>query len=52
MRRAFVKTLVAASVVAAFSGIAYAQQGKPVKIGLLATLEGRPSARHTATMRP
>ncbi|HEX6413610.1 MAG TPA: ABC transporter substrate-binding protein [Burkholderiales bacterium] len=40
MRRAFVKTLVAASVVAAFSGIAYAQQGKPVKIGLLATLEG------------
>jgi branched-chain amino acid transport system substrate-binding protein len=40
MRRAFVKTLVAASVVAAFSGIVYAQQGKPVKIGLLATLEG------------
>jgi len=27
-------------VVAAFGGIAYAQQGKPVKIGLLATLEG------------
>ena len=40
MRRTFVKTLLAASVVAAFSGIAYAQQGKPVKIGLLATLEG------------
>jgi len=40
MRRTFVKTLVAASVVAAFAGIAYAQQGKPVKIGLLATLEG------------
>jgi branched-chain amino acid transport system substrate-binding protein len=40
MRRTFVKSLVAASVVAAFGGIAYAQQGKPVKIGLLATLEG------------
>jgi branched-chain amino acid transport system substrate-binding protein len=40
MRRRFVKTLVSAAVVAAFSGIAYAQQGKPVKIGLLATLEG------------
>jgi ABC-type branched-subunit amino acid transport system substrate-binding protein len=39
-KRTFVKTLVAAAVVAAFSGIAYAQQGKPVKIGLLATLEG------------
>jgi branched-chain amino acid transport system substrate-binding protein len=40
MRRTFVKTLVSAAVIAAFSGIAYAQQGKPVKIGLLATLEG------------
>jgi branched-chain amino acid transport system substrate-binding protein len=40
MRRTFVKTVVAAAVLAAFSGIAYAQQGKPVKIGLLATLEG------------
>ena len=40
MRRTFVKTVVAAAVVAAFGGIAYAQQGKPVKIGLLATLEG------------
>jgi branched-chain amino acid transport system substrate-binding protein len=40
MRRTFVKTLVGAAVVAAFSGFAYAQQGKPVKIGLLATLEG------------
>jgi ABC-type branched-subunit amino acid transport system substrate-binding protein len=39
MRRTFVKTVVATAVVAAF-GIAYAQQGKPVKIGLLATLEG------------
>ena len=40
MRRTFVRTLVSAAVIAAFSGIAYAQQGKPVKIGLLATLEG------------
>jgi len=40
MRRTFVKTVVAAAVVAAFGGIAHAQQGKPVKIGLLATLEG------------
>jgi branched-chain amino acid transport system substrate-binding protein len=40
MRRTFVKTVVAAAVVAAFGGLAYAQQGKPVKIGLLATLEG------------
>ena len=40
MRRTFVKTLVGAAVVAAFAGIAYAQQGKPIKIGLLATLEG------------
>jgi branched-chain amino acid transport system substrate-binding protein len=40
MRRTFVKTLAAAAVIAAFSGITYAQQGKPVKIGLLATLEG------------
>jgi len=39
-KRVFVKTLVGAAVVAAFSGLAYAQQGKPVKIGLLATLEG------------
>jgi branched-chain amino acid transport system substrate-binding protein len=39
-KRTFVKTLVAAAVVAALSGIAYAQQGKPVKIGVLATLEG------------
>ncbi|HEX2333912.1 MAG TPA: ABC transporter substrate-binding protein [Burkholderiales bacterium] len=34
------RTLVGAAVVAAFSGMAFAQQGKPVKIGLLATLEG------------
>ena len=39
-KRTFVRTLVGAAVVAAFSGLAYAQQGKPVKIGLLATLEG------------
>jgi branched-chain amino acid transport system substrate-binding protein len=39
-----VRTLVGAAVVAAFGGSfihpAFAQQGKPVKIGLLATLEG------------
>ena len=40
MRRTFVKTLVAAAVVGAFAAAAFAQQGKPVKIGLLATLEG------------
>ncbi|HVE52661.1 MAG TPA: ABC transporter substrate-binding protein [Ramlibacter sp.] len=38
------KTLVATAVVTAIggtaAGLAYAQQGKPVKIGLLATLEG------------
>jgi branched-chain amino acid transport system substrate-binding protein len=39
-KRTFVRTLVGAAVVAAFSGMAFAQQGKPVKIGLLATLEG------------
>jgi branched-chain amino acid transport system substrate-binding protein len=40
MRREFVKSLIGAAVVAAFAGVAYAQQGKPIKIGLLATLEG------------
>ncbi|HZM35214.1 MAG TPA: ABC transporter substrate-binding protein [Burkholderiales bacterium] len=40
MRRTFVKTLVGAAVVAVFSSIAFAQSGKAVKIGLLATLEG------------
>jgi len=43
-KRTFVRTLVGAAVIAAFGGSfihpAYAQQGKPVKIGLLATLEG------------
>jgi branched-chain amino acid transport system substrate-binding protein len=39
-KRTFVRTLVGVAVVAALSGIAYAQQGKPVKIGVLATLEG------------
>jgi ABC-type branched-subunit amino acid transport system substrate-binding protein len=39
-KRTFVRTLVGAAVVAACAGMAYAQQGKPVKIGLLATLEG------------
>jgi branched-chain amino acid transport system substrate-binding protein len=39
-KRLLMKTLVGAAVVAAFSGVVLAQQGKPVKIGLLATLEG------------
>ena len=39
-KRTFVRTLVGAAVVTAFAGFAYAQQGKPIKIGLLATLEG------------
>jgi branched-chain amino acid transport system substrate-binding protein len=39
-KRLFVRTLASAAVVAAFSGLALAQQGQPVKIGLLATLEG------------
>ena len=38
-KRTFVSTLVSAAVVAAFTGAVYAQQ-PPVKIGLLATLEG------------
>lgn len=37
-KRTFVRTLVGAAVLAAFSGVAYSQQ--VVKIGLLATLEG------------
>jgi branched-chain amino acid transport system substrate-binding protein len=37
-KRTFVRTLVGAAVLAAFSGAAYSQQ--TVKIGLLATLEG------------
>ncbi len=37
-KRTFVRTLVGAAVLAAFSGVAYSQQ--TVKIGLLATLEG------------
>src|ERR687895_380766 len=32
--------LVGAAVVAAFAGLVHAQQGQPVKIGVLATLEG------------
>jgi ABC-type branched-subunit amino acid transport system substrate-binding protein len=39
-KRTFVRTLIGAAVVAAFGGAALAQQGQPVKIGLLATLEG------------
>jgi branched-chain amino acid transport system substrate-binding protein len=40
-KRTFVRTLVGAAVAAALSsGVAYAQQSKTIKIGLLATLEG------------
>lgn len=39
-KRTFVRTLVGAAVAAALSGAAFAQSGPPVKIGLLATLEG------------
>jgi branched-chain amino acid transport system substrate-binding protein len=38
-KRVFARSLIGAAVFAAFSGLAFAQQG-PVKIGLLATLEG------------
>ena len=37
-KRTFVRTLVGAAVLAAFSGVAYSQQ--VVKIGLLSNLEG------------
>jgi branched-chain amino acid transport system substrate-binding protein len=39
-KRTFVRTLVGAAVASAFSMAAFAQTGAPVKIGLLATLEG------------
>jgi len=39
-KRVWVRTMLSAAVVAAAGGSAYAQQGTPVKIGLLATLEG------------
>jgi branched-chain amino acid transport system substrate-binding protein len=43
-RRTFTRTLAAVAVVGALgatlAGVAHAQQGQPVKIGLLATLEG------------
>ena len=39
-KRVWVLGAVSAAVVAAVSGGAIAQQGTPVKIGLLATLEG------------
>jgi branched-chain amino acid transport system substrate-binding protein len=39
-KRSFMKSLVGAAVVAAFAGVVHAQQGQPVKIGVLATLEG------------
>jgi branched-chain amino acid transport system substrate-binding protein len=39
-KRVWVRTMLGAAVVAAAGGTALAQQGAPVKIGLLATLEG------------
>ena len=39
-KRTFVRALVAAAGLAAVGGAAFAQSGQPVKIGLLATLEG------------
>jgi len=36
----FVRNMIGVAVVAAFIGAAFAQSGQPVKIGLLATLEG------------
>jgi branched-chain amino acid transport system substrate-binding protein len=39
-KRTFVRTVVGALAVAAVSGVAFAQSAPPVKIGLLATLEG------------
>jgi branched-chain amino acid transport system substrate-binding protein len=39
-KRTFVRSMVGVAVAAAFAGAAFAQAGKPVKIGLLATLEG------------
>jgi branched-chain amino acid transport system substrate-binding protein len=39
-KRMFMRTLLGAAVAATFAGAAFAQAGKPVRIGLLATLEG------------
>jgi len=39
-KRIWVRTMFCAAAVTAVSGSAFAQQGQPVKIGLLATLEG------------
>jgi len=39
-KRVWVRTMLGAAVVAAASGSTFAQQGAPVRIGLLATLEG------------
>jgi branched-chain amino acid transport system substrate-binding protein len=39
-KRQLMRTLVGAAVAAAFGGSAWAQQSGPVKIGVLATLEG------------
>jgi branched-chain amino acid transport system substrate-binding protein len=39
-RRLFMRTLLGTAVLAAFAGTAFAQQQGPIKIGVLATLEG------------
>ena len=39
-KETFVRNMIGVAVVAAFIGAAFAQSGQPVKIGLLATLEG------------
>ena len=39
-KRTFVRALVAVSILAVVGGVAFAQTAQPVKIGLLATLEG------------
>ena len=39
-KETFVRNMIGVTVVAAFIGAAFAQSGQPVKIGLLATLEG------------
>jgi len=39
-KRAFVRGVIGLAAVAAFTGVAFSQSGQPVKIGLLATLEG------------
>ncbi len=39
-KETFVRNMIGVAVVTAFAGAVFAQSGQPVKIGLLATLEG------------